>query len=943
MAADEQGIAGAHPSIGDAHRAVARSGDPWASYTVHTVRGGLLSSVFIILVVTLHLVLPGHDHVNRAGAFTLVLVATVLTVFIGTLPWERILGRPFGRLAVYTWALFMIGMVDLGIVFTHGASSELFVLLIVTPIFLAGPGYPLSVEIGFGALTIAGYVVTLMATGWGIGVANLVFRLGMFAASSLAVGLLNHELGQSFQRQMAERKASENRAALWARVASVARQIDASDVGRVLAAVVDAIASLDFEASDICAIGESSTTYRVLRGRNVNEHYATHKHDATCGVVGLVLQRRQIVVVEDYAAMSGAIASVAADGYRTVMGAPVWVDGELAAVLEAATRHHRGLLTEEIAAFEMLATQAGHALENAQMIERQRRDADHFRQLLETAPDAVLVADASEGLIVEVSNQLEHLFGYAADELVGRPASMLMPERLRREQMSLFAGWNQHTGDAVLGSGAGHVLYVRRKDGVELPVEASFSTHESPQGTMLSVAIRDITERREFERRLAHQATHDHLTGLANRELFMQHLARSLHTRPATDPPMTVCFLDLDNFKYLNDSRGHRVGDSLVIAVAERIDHLVPGHFIARVGGDEFGLLVEGLSDHNDAVAFGNRLLSAFDQPFPVENIDCYVTASIGIAFGSVTDRPETVMSNADAAVNRAKQNGRSRFEFFDEALTAEAADRIATEAQLHLAIDRSELRLAYQPVVSLQGGQMVAMEALLRWHHPARGVVPPSQFISTAEDTGLIVPIGRWVLQTSCRQLAEWRRHYPDRPDISISVNVSNRQLEHDQFVDDVDEILRSTRLPPDLLVLEITESFFMRDFQAAVLRLQALKELGVRLAIDDFGTGFSSLFSLSRLPVDTVKIDKSFIDGLGSRYDAVVSAVVALGVAFDLDVVAEGIESSGQRDRLVELGCRYAQGFYFSKPLDPIAAESLVATGIEPQHHPRLPASTL
>lgn len=946
MATDERGIGGAHPSNGGSQRPMAQSDDPWARYTVRTVRGGLLSSMFIILVVALYLVLPGHDQVNRAGAFTLVLVATASTALIGALPWKKILSRRFGRLAIYGWALFMIGMVDLGIVFTHGASSELFILLIVTPIFLAGPGYPLSVEIGIGTLTIAGYVVTLIATGWGIGVANLVFRLGMFAAASLAISLLNHELSRSFQCQMEECKASENRVALWARVASVARQIDASDVDQVLTAVVNALTSLDFEASDICAIDENWATYRVLHARNLNAHYASHHHDATRGVVGLVLQRRQFVVIEDYASMPGAVPAVATDGFRTVMGVPVWVNGELTAVLEAATRRRRDLLAEEIAAFEMLATQAGHALENAHLIERQRRDADHFRQLLESAPDAVVVVDNADGLIVEVSNQAEHLFGYSADELIGKPASMLMPDRLREQQISLIAGWNEETGDMAPGVARGRVLHAVRKDGVEIPVEASFSTHDTPQGHMISVAIRDITERREFERRLAHQATHDHLTGLANRELFMQHLARSLRARPAVDAPMTVCFLDLDHFKYLNDSRGHRVGDALVIAVAERLDRLVQGHFIARVGGDEFGLLVEGLSDHNVAIAFGNRLLSAFDRPFPVESIDCYVTASIGIAFGGATDRPEAIMSNADAAVNRAKQNGRSRFEFFDEALTVEAANRIATEAQLHLAIDRSEFRLVYQPVVSLEGGQMVAMEALLRWHHPTRGLVQPAQFISTAEDTGLIVPIGRWVLREACRQLAEWRRHYPDRPDISISINVSNRQLEHDQFVNDVDEVLQSTRLPPELLVLEITESFFMRDFQAAVLRLQALKELGVRLAIDDFGTGFSSLFSLSRLPVDTVKIDKSFIDGLGSRYDAVVSAVVTLGVAFGLDVVAEGIESAAQRDRLVELGCRYAQGFYFSRPLDPIAAETLVAKGLEPQHqqhHPRMAAPTL
>lgn len=922
MSSGERGIGGDHPPV-------AHTDDPWARYTLQTVRGGILSSVFIILVVTLYLVLPGHNQVNRAGAFTLILVVTAMTYVVGTLPWKRILARPRGRMAIYAWAIGMVAMVDISIAFTHGAQSELFILLIVTSIFLAGPNYPLSGQITLGAVTLAGYVATLAATGWGIAVATLVFRLGVIAAASLAVSLLNHELGRSFQRQMAEQAASENRVALWSRVAAVARQIDASDVDHVLSAVVDALGTLGFESSDICAIDGEGSTYRVLHARHLDRDYTSHHHPTTFGMVGQVLGRRRVVVINDYATMPGSVPILASDGYQTVIGGPVWVNGELAAVLEAGTRQRRTPSPEEVAAFEMLTTQAGHALENAQLLEREMRDADHFRQLLESAPDAVVVADAAEGVIVEVSNQAEALFGYSADELVGNKVSMLMPERLRSEQMSKFRLWVEGLDEAG-GGGVERTMFAVRKDGSEIPVEASFSTLDTVRGQVISVAVRDVTERREYERRLAHLATHDPLTGLANRELFMQRLSRSLPARLTVDPPMTVCFLDLDHFKYLNDSRGHRVGDSLVMAVAKRLELAVDGHFIARVGGDEFGLLVEGLAGHTEAVSFGNRLLAAFDQAFTVDEIDCYVTASIGIAFGYASDRAETIMSNADAAVNRAKQNGRSRFEFFDEALTIQAANRVATEAQLHMALDRGEFRLVYQPVVSLDGDHLVGMEALIRWHHPTRDVVQPADFIRTAEETGLIVPIGRWVLHEACRQLAEWRDRYPDRPDGSIGINVSSRQLEHDHFVNDVAEELLATGIPPELLVLEITESFFMRDFQAAVRRLQALKELGIRLAIDDFGTGFSSLFSLSRLPLDIVKIDKAFIDGLGSRYDAVVTAVVTLGNAFGLEVVAEGIETRTQRDRLVELGCEFAQGFYFAKPLASIEAEAVFARGM-------------
>lgn len=898
--------------------------DPWTQYALRTIRGGVLISVFIIVVVALYFVLPGRGPINRAGCLALIGATIVLTIVVAVLPWRKLAGAYAGNWVVYGWALAMVVILDLAIAFTGGARSELFLVLIVVTIFMAGPAYPLPIEIGLTTLTILGYVLTLVATGWGISASSLALRLGMLAAAAMAVGLLNNELGRALQRQTEERAASENRVALWSRMAAVIREIDAPDVDRVLVAVVGALDSLGFEASDICALDPDGATYQVLHARNLSPTYVGEHHDSSAGMVGMVVAQRQAVISNDFAAVEGGAPELREAGLTTAIAGPVWVDGELGAILEGFTTESRVLLAEEIAAFEMLAAQAGHALENARLHERQRSDRDHFRQLLESAPDAVVVADAHGGLIVEVSNQAEALFGYTAEELIGLPATTLMPERLRDEQISMVDHWLDGNGDSVIG--VDRSVLALRKDGAELPVEITFSSLDTPQGEMVSAAIRDITERREFERRLAHQATHDRLTGLPNRELFAQRLARSLHGRLTVDPPMTVCLLDLDHFKYLNDSRGHRVGDSLVVAVAQRISALLGEAFIARVGGDEFGLLVEGLSTREDTTRFGQQLLAAFEQPFDIDDIDCYVSASVGIAVGHATDRAEVVMSNADAAVNQAKQNGRSRVEFFAETMTVEAADRVATESQLHLALERNEFTLSYQPVVTLANDRLVGMEALLRWHHPVRGMVLPSRFIGTAEDTGLIIPIGQWVLTEACRQLAAWRRQFPDRPDFSVSVNVSSRQLEHDHFVNDVGDVLAETGIPPNLLILEITESFFIRDFQAAVRRLHALKRFGVRLAIDDFGTGFSSLFSLSRLPVDVVKIDKAFIDGLGSRYDAVVKAVVTLGEAFGLDVVAEGIEVARQRDQLVDLGCQFAQGNYFSQPLDVTAAALLL-----------------
>jgi diguanylate cyclase (GGDEF)-like protein/PAS domain S-box-containing protein len=889
--------------------------DPVTKYILRSIRGGIITSAFVLVVLFLYALLPGSGLDNRNSCLVLIGVGAVLTVTSAFLPWTKIVGSKNDRAIIFGWAFGLIALVDIGVALTGSAHSELFIVLVIVMVFLGGPYYSLRAEITMNAIAIGSYVITLAATGWGINAATLAFRLGMMAAAALAVGTLSRELMAGLHRATGERLASEQRVVLWSKVASLVRQIDSPETTRVLEAVVDAVGTLGFDAAAISELEEDGVTLRVLHARHLAHPFTVKTRDGKPeAVVHTVLEKRTTVVIENYPSLPGAVQLAIEAGVQTVVAAPVWVSGQIVAVLQGGIREARAPASDQIAAFEMFATQAGRALENAQLLERRRREADHFRQLLASAPDAVIVI-GRDGRIVEASHQAELLYGYSTDELVGQSVTLLMPERIKDVQTALLNDWVANTGNPKLGPEP--TVFGRKKDGTEIPLEVAFSTIETPEGELTSVAIRDVSERREFERRLTHQATHDALTGLPNRELFTQRLVASLHGRLGIDPPVTVCFLDLDHFKYVNDSRGHRTGDALVEAVSRRLVGAVDKHFIARVGGDEFGVLVEGLVDQQAAVDFAAQLLSVFDEPFLVDAVDCYITASVGLAFARTPDQSGMVMRNADAAMYRAKRNGRARAAFFDETLTALAAKRVATEASLHLALAGNQFELVYQPIIALDDGHMTGVEALLRWHHPDRGLVLPDQFMSTAEDTGLVVPVGRWALEEACRQIAAWRSRFPLAPDLTVSVNVSGRQLEHDHFVTDVENVLRVSGIPPALLILEITESFFIRDFQAAVGRLTALKRLGVRLAIDDFGTGFSSLFSLSRLPVDTVKIDKAFIDGLGTRYDAVVSAVVTMGNAFDLQVVAEGIEHRSQRDRLMELGCRFAQGFYFSMPL--------------------------
>ena len=898
------------------------SPDPLISYSLRSLQSAVATSFFVVLLVAIYLELPGVQITNRTACSILLMLAAAVTAVAFLLPWRRILVHPRGPVLVWAWAMTMIILVELGIAFTGGGQSQLFIALLVTTAFLAGPLFPVPVEIGLSTLAVAGYVITVLAVGRNVSVATLVFRATVMAGVAGGIGLLANEVTRGLRRQIDERIASEKREQLWRTVAALVRQIDVPVIDEVLAAVVDALVTVGFDSADICEVDIAAGTFRVLHARGIPESYTAEVHDLSHGAAARVLERRAVVVLDDYRS-TGEIPEIRGGGYGTVIAGPVWVDGALDAILMAGSRVRLGIGSEEIAAFETLAAQAGHALENARLLEQHRTDVDELRELLESSPDAMIVVDAN-GVLLRVSRQAEALYGYRADELVGRSAAILAPQRVWSDQLSMVDRWLSRAGNDLIG--LDHMVLGLCKDGTEKPIEIRLSTVETRDGTVIAATVRDVTERREFERRLAHQATHDSFTGLPNREFFLQQLTQALEDHLSTDPPLAVCFLDLDHFKYVNDSRGHGAGDALVAAVAERISRFAGEQFVARVGGDEFGLLVTGLAGRLEVVEFTTGLQALFDEAFLVEGVGSYVTASVGIAFGGSFDQADEVMRNANAAVHMAKQKGRNRTEFFDEELTVQAALRVATEAELHLALERDEFELAYQPVVSLEDQHVVGMEALLRWQNPTRGEVDPEQFIEIAEDTGLIVPIGLRVLEMACFQFAEWRHRYRSLPDITVAVNVSSRQLEHDHFVTDVAGVLERTGIPPRLLTLEITESFFMRDFQAAVRRLHALKDLGVRLAIDDFGTGFSSLFSLSRLPVDAVKIDKAFIDGIGTRYDAVVAAVVALGRAFDLQVVAEGIEEEGQRDRLIDLGCHFAQGFYFSKPLDILAVESLL-----------------
>jgi len=431
-------------------------------------------------------------------------------------------------------------------------------------------------------------------------------------------------------------------------------------------------------------------------------------------------------------------------------------------------------------------------------------------------------------------------------------------------------------------------------------------------------------------------ALYDPITGLPNRDLLTDRVAHSLAwTRDGDSEPIALILLDLDRFKVINESLGHAVGDSLLVAVGERLQRcLRPGDTVARFGGDEFGIILDGIGGVDGARRTADRILAELREPFDLGNRDWYVNASLGIAMawpGRAT--PGDAFREAEVALVRAKASPGPRYVLFEPEMSAATLDRVEIENDLRGALDRQELRLHYQPIVNLATDRIVGLEALVRWEHPTRGLIPPLSFIPMAEETGLIVPIGRWVLETACRQARVWLDEAPDSP-LVMSVNLSARQFGQPTLVDDIRDTLRATGLPADRLELEITESVLLAEGEDSSTALRAIRDLGVGLVLDDFGTGYSSLSYLRRMPLDTIKIDRSFVAGIDDDNSnlPIVKAVIALAHALGIDVVAEGIETSGQRALLRDLVCDRGQGFYYARPQPPEALAGLLAGGVAP-----------
>jgi diguanylate cyclase (GGDEF)-like protein/PAS domain S-box-containing protein len=746
-----------------------------------------------------------------------------------------------------------------------------------------------------------------------VGASIALFLLVVFRMAGLV-----HKQEQSATREKALREAG-------------AALVTATNRESIYTAALNAASALTGDAFGLrlCLVSGFPATLNVAASDEDDEtRYVPLKMSGLPDAVSSRLFRRRSVEIGPHETTIRKNFGYPSDG-GPVFVAPLFMRDELKGVLVVAGD---GAVPRAVRdGLDALVSQVALALESAELTEDllRRQSEARFSSLVQNSSDVVMVIEP-DTRIGYLTPSIENVFGYSPDELEGtRFADLLHPDDKTR--ILTFLQTVAKDAESHFGLTECRVLH---KNGSWIHVETlptNLLADENVRGIVLNT--RDISERKAFEEQLSHQAFHDSVTNLANRALFRDRVEHALERQQREDRPLAVVFLDLDDFKTINDSLGHAAGDELLFQVGERLKEcLRSADTAARLGGDEFAILLEDVGEGVEAAEVAERIMGSLEGPFMLEDKEVFVRASAGIVIGDSAaleaTGAEDLLRNADVAMYMAKEQGKGRYQVFEASMHTTVLERLELKADLQRAVENKEFTLHYQPVIILKTGRISGFEALVRWNHPQRGLVPPLSFIPLAEETGIIVQLGRWVLEEACRQIKTLQNAYPHDPPLSMAVNLSARQLQRPEIVQEVAEVLHTTGVNPKSLVLEITESVMMEDMELSIARLRELKELGVELAVDDFGTGYSSLNYIRRFPVDILKVDKSFIDGIneGGEDSALTAAIIELAGILRLQPVAEGIERAEQLERLLELDCDLGQGYYFAKPLDKDALQQLL-----------------
>jgi len=767
--------------------------------------------------------------------------------------------------------------------------------------FAIGLCYSLAVMTGRSALNIAGLSIHLM----------------IFATTGIVLGFLSNSIHEEMLKKSNFANLMAARATLWSEIAQKAHQIaEMENSGDIESAVIDATVALGYPVSAIAVLAKDMSTFRYLQPTAAIPRELIDRDLPLSGISSMVVSSRN-TQIRDYQSLDNAVPLIKAIELRTTIGIPMWNAGEIVAVLIAGSLSDREIFAEELTALELLAAAGSSALERRSITSSLIAQLIQYTSMIEDAPNPMIVIDENKTIVL-ANKRMDLLLGYPRKQLTSMNLNDLLAD-----PEPIYALLTQ---GVPANSSAEFQSVATSSDQNRLEVEVSAAkVRPNSDRDVVAVTFRDITKQRRTEAKLLDLANFDPVTGLATRARLLDELEKAVLRNARTKGTVVLILFELENFEPVSNVRSGHDREHILLAILHDLeDYIRDGDLLARVSENRFAILAEDLSESR-TLSYVRQLLTFTTETRYVDEVAVRADATFGIAFAGPAISAETLLQQANSALLKVLTNHESQIAFYSLEQRVAAQRRLQMEDDLRRALREQQFHLEYQPIVNLQTGQIVAAEALIRWDPTGTHSVAPDTFIPVAEDTGIIIPIGTWVIREAVRQMALWRKDKSVFADFSMHLNVSRVQLQSDEILRDITLALEDFQIPSDKLSVEITETALLSDSQTANQIIHKLSELGVKIAIDDFGTGYSSLSMLTTLPIDLVKIDKSFVGQLGATSDLTVEAIVNMANRLNLAIVAEGIESPEQAEKLKSFGCNYGQGFMFSRSVRPEQFPSL------------------